>query len=457
MQAGDVWPFMTAAIVCLAAGAVVARNVVAALVMIAIVVAAIILVCAGITRLAIVALAIVPVGAGLTTGANGEPGVGGLPILSAVNNAALLVGFLVAFIAVVPRGRLRFLAYGIAVIVAGELAGIGAHNHGLGLDLKGAWVDLRWLGILGWGIWLCTAMSLRQRQRAVWVLLLGWNVINIVVSLLQIAAGSAAYERLGFPVANGLFGHPTGGAVAATMLVCLVVTDIWSPVPVLRPSRRQMALAVAVVGIVISLRFKPVLALAPVAIYCMFYGRLPRLTLAVILIVVPMMFVSFALGRTNLTGGSLSQNVLSHASTRVLLLQGAERLAHQNFPFGSGIGTFGARQSNAVETTAFDQAGIGDVYGFTFTFPMYRGDNLVAHVLGERGYLGLVLWWLALVLLVLAFWDLSPTHWFPATGIIAAAGMAPVLPSLLTPSDALLLMIPAVLFLDFASFRSRAQ
>ena len=406
----------------------------------------------GLTTFAVACLAVMPIIAGFGSGGvNGDAGVvadAQSPLaLRVVMNGSLALGFVVLLLAVVPRGRVRLLSVAVGLIVLSEVVGIDKQQSA-SLAIESSWLDLRWLGIVGWGVWFATRTELNVRQRIVWVLLMGWNTLNIGVSLIQIVKGGEGSTRLGLPLVNGVFGHPTFGSVAATMLLCLVLADPLSPTPFLTRRQRVLAWVVTAVALGISLRFKPILGIVPVVAFLLLSNRVQLGRLAFAVIVTPLLVTSFALANVTLPSSGVTRDVLSHAPTRVLLLQGAQRLAAQNFPFGAGVGTFGARLSDAAETPVFNRAQIGSVYGFTQEFPFFRGDNLVAHVLGERGYIGFVLWVAALTLLVMAVSRLSPTHWFPATAVIAAVGMTPVLPSFLTPSDEFLLFVPAFLLLD---------
>jgi hypothetical protein len=148
-------------------------------------------------------------------------------------------------------------------------------------------------------------------------------------------------------------------------------------------------------------------------------------------------------------------NIIAHAAPRVQFMDGAARLAATDFPLGAGSGTYGSDLSPSREQASFDHAGLAGQYGFRTGGPQFNSDNFVAHVLGERGYIGLVAWLLSLAALVY-FALVSTSSTFPPSVAVAAASLTPVVPVFRDGASILLLFIPATLCL-FESVRAGSK
>jgi hypothetical protein len=169
---------------------------------------------------------------------------------------------------------------------------------------------------------------------------------------------------------------------------------------------------------------------------------------AVVAVAIPVLFFlalpftsALTANDTEASSGLVS-NVAGHASPRSTLLGGAERLADRELPFGWGLGTFGSNISESVENSSFDAAGLGSTYGFSAAQPAFRYDSLMAHVLGERGWIGLALWMASFVAALVLMVGISPSYLFPAGVMAAALALTPISPSMQDPTIALLMFLP---------------
>jgi hypothetical protein len=393
------------------------------------------------------ALAVVPILSGLA--AYGQLHPHELKLLSDVALASGFVPLLQGFAAM--RREVKDLAWLVlGLMVAGELVG-AAHSHGgLALAVPAVWQDLRWPGAIGWGLYLGGQLTAAQRVKWAYRLLLGWNICQAVVALGQIGLGEGGETRFSLPVVSGAFGHPTLGSIVGTILLSLIISDALSPTGLL--SRRQLIRggALALFVVVISTRLKPLLAIGGLLVFiCSIRLLRGRWLSAFVAVAIPVSFflaLPFTSGLTATdaeAGNGLVGSVAGHAGPRRSLLGGAEKLADDELPFGWGLGTFGSNISQSAEADSFGAAGLDTTYGFSDAQPEFRYDSLMAHVLGERGWVGLGLWVGCFVAVLVLMVMISPGYLFPACALAAALTLTPISPSLQDPTIALLMFLPA--------------
>ena len=259
------------------------------------------------------------------------------------------------------------------------------------------------------------------------------------------------------PEASGLFGQVTANALAATLLVIFVAIERRGSAPSITKKEARLAFALAAVALALSTRAKPLLILAavPVFLYLKQLGLRP-LVLATLAAATPVL-VTLGLvalapvgeGRLEENAGTSTGNVLSHAIPRVQFMEGAQRLASRDFPLGAGTGAYGSDLEQGKELELFADVGLAGKYGFVAHKAQFNSDNFVAHVLGERGYLGLALWLLSLIALIyLAL--ISDGSAFAACVVVAAATVTPIEPVFRDSTAALLPFVPAMLCLTWS-------
>jgi hypothetical protein len=415
----------------------------------------------------LIVLGAVPIATGFTidTAADGVSGSSDIGLLKSLDDLVLVPGFVLFLVrgAALPREYRLAGATALVALVASELAGFVASDAPLGLQLEAAWQDFRWLGAIGWGLVLVDWIPRRARIDWAFGVLVGWNAVNLIVSGVQLVGGAAASTRLSIPVVSGVFGHPTPGAIAATMLIVLVVSDRASSPPRLSAAQIRLAALVALPALVLSLRFKPLLAVAATLLLILFvrYGRsyVPAaITLASLPVWVTIGVVE--LQNVDTRGASPTANpfasAVAHAPPRALLVDGAEQIARRSFPFGGGLGTYGSGLNEAVEQRSFDSVGLGAVDGFNTKNPRYRADSLVARNLAERGVLGILAWLAGMAALIVLALRLGGGHLFPAAALVSALALAPVSPALKATNETFLFLLPAALaLLAIPSVRDR--
>ena len=406
----------------------------------------------------LIVLGAVPIVTGLTidTTAGGAAAESDAGLLKSVDDLVLIPGFVLLFArgATIPREHRFAAAFALSALAASELAGFVASEAPLGLQLQAAWQDFRWLGAAGWGLVLIDWIPRHARVTWAFGVLAAWNALNLLVVLLQIGAGGAATSRFSIPVVSGAFGHPTPGAIAATMLLVLVVADRASSPPRLTAAQVRAAAVLALPALALSLRFKPLLALAATALLIAFVYRGRRHVAAAIVLASLPVWVTIAvveLQNVDTKGASPTSNpvasAVAHAPPRALLVKGAEQIAGRSFPFGGGLGTYGSGLDETVEQRSFDSVGLGTIDGFNSSDPRYRADSLVARNLAERGILGMVLWLAGMAALIVLALRLGGGHLFPAAALVSALALAPVSPALKATNETFLFLLPAALTL----------
>lgn len=416
----------------------------------------------------LIVLAAVPIATGFTIDATPEGGVSAssdVGILKSVDDMVLIPGFVLFLVrgAALPREYRLAGVTALAALAISELAGFATSDAPLGLQLQAAWQDFRWLGAVGWGMLLVDWIPRRQRITWAFAVLVGWNAINFVVAVLQMAGGASTSSRFEIPVVSGAFGHPTPGAIAATMLIVLVIADRASSPPRLSGAQLRTAVIVALPALALSARLKPLLAVVAALLLVLLvrHGRwyVPAaITLASLPVWLTIGVVE--LQNVDTRGASPTANpfasAVAHAPPRALLIDGAEQIARRSFPFGGGLGTYGSGLDESVEQRSFDSVGLGAIDGFNQNNPRYRADSLVARNLAERGVLGILAWLVGMAALIVLAIRLGGGHLFPAAALVSAIALAPVSPALKATNETFLFLLPAALaLLAIPSVRDR--
>jgi hypothetical protein len=377
-------------------------------------------------------------------------------VLKSLDDLVLIPGFVLLFVrgAMIPRQYRLAAVIALTALVASELAGFAASDAPLSLQLEAAWQDFRWLGAIGWGLVLIDWIPRRSRVTWAFGVLAGWNALNLLVVVFQIAGGGGATSRFSVPIVSGLFGHPTPGAIAATMLLVLVIADRASSPPRLSGTQIRTALLLALPALALSARIKPLLAVvaALLLILLVHRGRW-YVQAAIVLAALPvgLTVAVVELQDVDTKGASPTTNpiasAVAHAPPRALLIAGAEQIAVRSFPFGGGLGTYGSGLNDTVEQRSFDSVGLGATDGFDTENPRYRADSLIARNLAERGMLGIGLWLVGMAALIVLALRLGGGHLFPAAAIVSALALAPVSPALKATNETFLYLLPASLTL----------
>ena len=400
----------------------------------------------------VIVLAAVPIATGLTIDSSAQGSFStDVTVLKSLDELVLIPGFVLLIVrgAALPREYRLAGVIALSALAASELSGFVSTDAPLGLQAEAAWQDFRWLGAVGWGMVLLDWVPREARVSWAFRILAGWNIANLIVAGLQIMGGGASSSRFSIPVVSGVFGHPTPGAIAATMLLTLVIADRASSPPRLTRAEVRWALVIALPALAVSLRFKPLLALAATGLLILLVRDGRRYVSAGILLASLPVWLTIAvveLQNVDTRGASPTANpvasAVAHAPPRALLVDGAEQIARREFPFGGGLGTYGSGLNEVVEQRSFDSVGLGATDGFNTENPRYRADSLVARNLAERGILGIAFWLVGMAALIVLALRLGGGHLFPAAALVSALAVAPVSPSLKATNETFLYLLP---------------
>jgi hypothetical protein len=282
------------------------------------------------------------------------------------------------------------------------------------------------------------------------------------VGLIQAATGRSDGSRLGIPIVPGIFGHPTHTAILGSVLVIFALGDHMARRPLLIPSRRAAILALGVLEMFLSTRYKDFLAVGIVIAFAAGLGVARwRLAAAVAIAALPLIAIPVTFFADRQVSPIATQSVvtqtLSHSSTRAQLLNGAFELADANPPVGRGLGTYGSDVNESAEEASFLAVGLTNASQFSGPRAGARDDNLIAHVIGERGFGGFALWLGGLLAVALLLIKWSPRHPFPFLVFVAAVTYMSSSPSYNDPSDAIIMFWPAVCVLPLVCGRMSAR
>ena len=88
---------------------------------------------------------------------------------------------------------------------------------------------------------------------------------------------------------------------------------------------------------------------------------------------------------------------ISDTAARNLLLRECFKIANDHFPTGTGFGTFASHYSSVEYSPIYEKYGLSTVYGLTKNNPVFISDSFWPMVIGQNGYVGLVLFCLAII------------------------------------------------------------
>ena len=309
----------------------------------------------------------------------------------------------------------RWTAWSAAYCGLGLLSGL-VHGVPLGTLMLGAFLALKFplLVLLG----LAIPWTPEDADRAVrWVVRLGPVLLASGVILLVApdavralftdpgAAEEDFFRRGGLQSMQGIFTHPGNFGWAMSLVGCYGFANLLQR----RKGPAALALATGAIGVLWSLRRKPLIALPIAMLSSVITLRTPRQRVAVLGTLVVLCAGTWLVGRQQLS-------VVSRATAaeyldpdrednlpRLLLYGVGWQVASSAFPLGAGFGRFGSYASVLDYSPLYDQYGLSSVYGFTPDDPRYITDSYWPSVMAETGLLGaavhlalIVALWLAL-------------------------------------------------------------
>jgi len=202
------------------------------------------------------------------------------------------------------------------------------------------------------------------------------------------------FGRAQFAAMQGIFSHPAVFGWAAAVTGCYAVAALL----VGRRGWGALAggsLAASVVGVLASLRRKPLVALPVVVVYSIVrfghgWRRWVVLTLFA-LIAVAAARVAAARLEAEYQDAAVYVDPFAPLAPRVLLYVTGTEIANADFPLGAGFGRFGSYASIADYSPLYDEYGLSRVYGLSQEYPYYIEDTYWPHLAAETGWFGAVI------------------------------------------------------------------
>lgn len=108
----------------------------------------------------------------------------------------------------------------------------------------------------------------------------------------------------------------------------------------------------------------------------------------VVLLSIPIILTSAA---------DISKYLLSDTAPRAKLIKGGIQVANQYFPFGSGFATYGSEMASRYYSQIYRQFGWAHSWGLGIKDGQYLNDNFFASIVGQFGWIGLLLYVVGLV------------------------------------------------------------
>ena len=109
---------------------------------------------------------------------------------------------------------------------------------------------------------------------------------------------------------------------------------------------------------------------------------------------------------------------IQSGSARYQLFMKSLLIANDFFPFGTGFGTFGSFYSGVAYSPVYMLYGIQNIEGITSSNPSYISDSFWPMILGQTGFLGLIAYICALLILFLEIQRLAQKNCYRYTSAL---------------------------------------
>ncbi|MDD5440493.1 MAG: hypothetical protein PHS37_09955 [Candidatus Omnitrophica bacterium] len=200
--------------------------------------------------------------------------------------------------------------------------------------------------------------------------------------------------RFGIPSVQSIFVHPAvfGWYMAFATCFCIAFLII------LKKKRAIIFASLFMLGVILSMKFKPIAGLLVVFLLAIIF--IPRNKRMVYVGIVGLLLTLFVVSTGNKITLLFKQQIHAYTQSpevsslaRNVLYETSFRIAHDCFPLGSGLGTFGGWISALYYSPLYARYGIDNIYGLQkdakYSFIM---DTFWPYVIGQCGFLGLILY-----------------------------------------------------------------
>jgi hypothetical protein len=310
-------------------------------------------------------------------------------------------------------GQRRWLAYTALFVAAGALSGLAAGVEKSTIAL-GAFLAVKF------PVFFLLALTIpwteRDAERVVRFALLAAPVLlalGVVIWLLPPSAqavfadasaeAEGNFARGGLNAMTGPFTHP--GVFGWALAACGCYAAAALATGLVKRRQAAVTLGTSVVGILGSLRRKPLLALPAAVLAGLWSGtsRRQRVVGISLFVAAALLLGWLAEARIKLLVEDTVTSYLdpyAPTTARALLYVTGGDIARRAFPLGAGWGRFGGYVSQIRYSPLYDEYGLSAIYGLSPDTPMYIQDTYWPHILGEAGWLGA----LVLVAFLVALW-----------------------------------------------------
>lgn len=288
----------------------------------------------------------------------------------------------------------------LGAFVAAGLASSAVHGVPMPVTALGAFLAAKF------GLLLLLSLSIswgpRDAERlSRWILLAG--PVFLALGLLRwmlpaewqralmspAALAEGGFTRGGLASMQGPFDHPGIFGWAMAFIGCYAIAAI------VVGHRRigLIALPSSLIGIVASLRRKPLAGLAAAGAVMAARNLTTRQRMTLLVAACGIAAGGWYLGRDRIQA-VVADTLVSYAdpyaptTARGVLYATGWELAANDAPLGAGFGRFGGYASQVYYSPIYTEYGLSDVYGLSPDNPAYLQDTYWPHVLGETGWAG---------------------------------------------------------------------
>lgn len=210
-------------------------------------------------------------------------------------------------------------------------------------------------------------------------------VIGIVLEILNLTTDIQlvdGYEKYGIK-AFSLGGHPSfASAIFAGFTVLLLM----------EPKKNKFWIVLSMVLVAATLRAKGI-AFVCLVVYALFFFRKNISNLKIIMVGLLVIMVGW---------NQIEYYFFNENASRARALNTSIEIANDYLPIGSGFATFGTIMSGKYYSDAYEKYGLSERWGFTKENYGYISDGGWATIIGQFGYVGVVLFIGVIIFLILS-------------------------------------------------------
>ena len=193
-------------------------------------------------------------------------------------------------------------------------------------------------------------------------------------------------QRYGLKSFQFIAGHPGDLGVICNYLIMFLVLDLY-----INPHKKKIDSILIMLDLILmisTLRTRAICnaILFSLLYYCFYYKRNSKRNIKIILFIT-VILISFV---------SIDQFqnycVDSGRTPRSDLLKGGIKLMQENSPIGAGLGNYGSFAAKKYYSQIYYRFGFNNNYGMSKDEGMFLTDNFWPMIMGEFGYIGIILY-----------------------------------------------------------------